>query len=150
MKILVAAALLLAFAVPAHAATCIGRVKIDVATVSEGLRIKGDRIVYVDDCTFVNPDAILRKCPAGSHCRVEGGDEEDGAIEKVISVTRIDPYKEGVRDYREGLCFRARPYIDHGPEQELWIKGYHAHQTTKIGKRNDEHCHPGSFMDKHK
>jgi hypothetical protein len=59
------------------------------------------------------------------------------------------PYQEGLRDYREGLCFRARPYVDYSPEQDLWIKGYRAHQTTKIGKRNDEHCFPRNATVKH-
>jgi hypothetical protein len=47
-------------------------------------------------------------------------------------------YQEGMRDYREGQCYRARPYADHSPEQELWIKGYYAQR--KQHKRDMSHC----------
>ena len=139
MKILVAAALLLALSSSAHAETCTGRVTIHVVTDNGGLNPKGTKELSVGDCHTEQNERVLRTCPKGSFCRVEGTRGGDEALE-ITSVTRVDPYKEGMRDYREGLCFRARPYIDHGPEQDLWIKGYRAHQTTKIGKRNDEHC----------
>jgi len=48
---------------------------------------------------------------------------------------------EGMRDYRAGQCFRARPYSDDSWEGKLWKRGYYAHQTKKQGKRNDEHCY---------
>jgi hypothetical protein len=40
-------------------------------------------------------------------------------------LTEQQAYKEGVRDYYSGLCFRARPYLD-GPEdkERLWVKGF--------------------------
>lgn len=55
------------------------------------------------------------------------------------------PYQEGMRDYREGLCFRARPYIDHSPEQKLWERGYDA-GAKKYPKRDMSHCHPRSLI----
>ena len=55
----------------------------------------------------------------------------------------LEAYKEGMRDYRAGQCFRARPYSDNTPEGKFWIRGYHARQTKKISRRNDEHCFLG-------
>ena len=145
--VLLAAALLLALASPAFAETetCTGRVKIDAMN-----ELTGGRIVYVGGCMFLPPTLqkrILRSCPIGSYCRVEGvsyGAAEDGEvgpeIDAATSVTRIDPYREGMRDYREGLCYRARPYLD-GPEEKLWIRGYEAHQTVKQGRRMDKYCY---------
>ena len=52
--------------------------------------------------------------------------------------------EQGMRDWREGQCFRARPYLDNSPEQEAWIRGYHA-GAKKYPKRDMAHCHPGSI-----
>ena len=53
------------------------------------------------------------------------------------------PYQEGMRDYRAGQCFRARPYIDDSQEEKLWIKGYYAQQKKEHNKRDWSHCFPG-------
>jgi hypothetical protein len=54
----------------------------------------------------------------------------------------IDPYKEGVRDYYNGTCYRARPY-PHGTEKAaLWDRGF---QNAKRRDRNQvdrSHCRP--------
>ena len=151
MKTLIAATLLLALTLPAHAddaMTCIGRVKIDVVTSDEGLYAKGDKLLTVGGCVVAVPLAptkqILRICPMGSDCRIVGSSEGDGelhAVDSIMPVRRTSEYQEGVRHYREGLCFRARPYID-GPEEKLWERGYDAYQTKKQTRRNDKHCHP--------
>ena len=59
------------------------------------------------------------------------------------------PYQEGVRDYRRGQCYRARPYIDDSQKEKLWIRGYEAQQKKEHNRRDWSHCHPGSLMDKH-
>ena len=88
-----AAALLLALSSFAHAETCIGRVKIDPMN-----ELAGGKIVHVGGCMFLPPalpKQILRSCPAGSYCRVEGVSYSDGEvgpeIEAVSSVTREAP-----------------------------------------------------------
>ncbi len=146
--VLLATALLLALTSPASAetVTCTGRVKIDAIKVSEGLYEKGEKIFSVGNCVFegsARQKQVLRTCPMGSRCRVEGTEGGDATIETIISVTKIDPYREGVRDYREGLCYRARPYLDGSPEQKQWERGYKAHPTRKQTKRMDEICFPG-------
>jgi hypothetical protein len=147
MKTLIAASLLLALTASAHAETCTGRVKVD-AVANE---LAGGKIAYVGECMFlppVLPKRILRSCPAGSYCRVEGvsyGEGEVGPeINAVSSVTQVlTPYREGMRDYREGQCFRARPYADDSPEQKLWKLGYYAQQNKEHNKRDWSHCFPG-------
>lgn len=145
MKSLIAASVLLAFASPAFAENtiCTGRVRVDVVTDNDGLLAKGDKMIHVGDCGVILDDRMLRTCPKGSFCRVEG--TYGGADESfdVVSVKRVWPYREGVRDYREGLCFRARPYIDGSEIQKLWIKGYEAHPTRKQTRHMDEICFPG-------
>jgi hypothetical protein len=151
VKILVATALLLALASPGHAETCTGRVKIITETVGDGLYPKGDKIFYVGDCVFGDPAPVLRKCPVGSRCLVEGDHGPDGITENVTIVIRLPatPYKEGMRDYREGLCYRARPYVDHSPEQKLWERGYEAARVKDRNKRDWTHCHPWNIKEKH-
>jgi hypothetical protein len=147
VKTLIAAGLLLALIVPAAAETCTGRVKID-AMKNE---LAGGRIAYVGECMFL-PEIqkrVLRSCPAGSYCRVEGvsyGEGEVGPeINAFTSVKQVlSPYQEGVRDWREGQCFRARPYLDNSLVQEAWIRGYHA-GAKKYPKRDMAHCHLGSI-----
>jgi hypothetical protein len=91
VKTLIAAALLLALATPAHAETCTGRVKID-PMMNE---LAGGKIVYVGGCMFLPPlqKRILRSCPAGSYCRVKGvsyGEGEVGPeIDAATSVKRV-------------------------------------------------------------
>ena len=94
MKSLIAAALLLALAIPAHAETCTGRVKID-AVANE---LAGGRIAYVGECMFLPPmlpKRILRSCPKGSYCRVEGVSYSEGEVGPEInaftSVKRVQP-----------------------------------------------------------
>jgi hypothetical protein len=158
MKSLIAAALLLALACPALASsappeTCTGRVKRDAA-VNE---LSGTRIVYIGECMFLGRDnqkQILRSCPTGSYCRIEGVTYSEGEvgpeIDTFTSVKRVpSPYQQGMRDYRDGLCYRARPYSDHSPEQKLWERGYGAHPTAKITKRNDENCFLRNVKEKH-
>lgn len=92
MKTLIAAAMLLALAIPAHAETCTGPVRLDVVTVSEGLHLKGDKVFSVGGCGFEQPalqKRILRSCPIGSNCRVEGSSPGDGEIATIDSVTRM-------------------------------------------------------------
>jgi hypothetical protein len=93
MKTLILVALLLVHAVPAHAsdpATCTGRVRIDVVKDNEGLHIKGEKIFNVGGCEFSRPlqKRILRTCPMGSRCRVEGFFSGDADVETITSVTR--------------------------------------------------------------
>ena len=52
------------------------------------------------------------------------------------------PYQEGVRDYHEGLCYRARPYPN-GPENNLWGRGYEDARTKDRNKHDWSHCFPG-------
>lgn len=51
----------------------------------------------------------------------------------------LKAYKEGIRDYRAGQCFRARPYSDNLPEGKFWIEGYNAQQKKK--PRDLSHCY---------
>jgi hypothetical protein len=147
MKPVMFAALLLALSASAHAETCTGRVKID-PIMNE---LAGGKIVYVGGCMFLPPalpKQILRSCPAGSYCRVEGVSYSEGEvgpeIDAASSAIQIHPYQEGMRDWREGQCFRARPYADDSPEQAAWIRGYHA-GAKKYSKRDMAHCHLGSI-----
>lgn len=148
MKTLIAAALLLALISPASAETCTGRVERDAA-VNE---LTGDKILYVGGCMILPPalkKRILRSCPVGSYCRLEGLSYAEGEVGPEIngigSVTpALSPYQEGIRHWREGLCLRARPYPDNSPEQERWRLGYHAGER-KYPKRDMAHCHPWSI-----
>jgi len=82
--------MLTALAVPARAETCTGRVKVD-AFVNE---LAGGRIAYVGECMFLPPlpKRILRSCPKGSYCRVEGVTYSEGEvgpeIDTFTSITR--------------------------------------------------------------
>jgi hypothetical protein len=92
MKTLIAASLLLALIVPAHAETCTGRVQIDVVTDNDGLHIKGERVFNVGKCEFGDPalqKRVLHTCPIGSQCRIEGSYSGDADIETITSVTRV-------------------------------------------------------------
>jgi len=143
MKTLIAAGLLLALTSVSHAETCTGPVSISVET-GEGLFPKGAKVFGVGGCSFgqsAQQKRVLRTCPMGSHCRVEGKFSGDAEFEAITSVTRVQPYQEGIRDYRAGQCFRARPYSDASWEGKLWLRGWNAHQTKKQGKRDDEHCY---------
>jgi transcriptional regulator of aromatic amino acid metabolism len=143
VKTLIAACLLLALTSFSHAETCAGRVKVDAAN-----ELVGGKVLYVDECVFLSSALqrrVLRSCPQGSYCRVEGssnGDGETGAEIDVIDSV-INPYQQGIRNYREGLCYRARPYSSNLPEGQEWERGYHARQTKKQSRRNDEHCFLG-------
>jgi hypothetical protein len=93
MKTLIVAVMALALLSPAHAkpATCIGRAHIEVAD-GEGLDPKGTKTLVVGDCAFEDPKLekrVLRTCPMGSRCRVEGDMTGDNAIETIVSVTRV-------------------------------------------------------------
>ena len=94
MKTLIAASLLLALIVPAHASTetCTGRVRIDVVTDNNGLYPKGYKQFSVGKCVLEDArlqKQVLRTCPLGSQCRVEGAYAGDAAIETITSVTRV-------------------------------------------------------------
>ena len=56
-------------------------------------------------------------------------------------------YQEGMRDYRAGQCYRARPYTEsdgsNSPATWIWEKGYYAQQDKEHNKRDWSHCHPG-------
>jgi hypothetical protein len=91
VKTLIAVSLLLALTASAHAETCTGRVKIDPMN-----ELAGGKIVYVGGCMFLPPKLpkrILRSCPAGSQCRVEGVSYSEGEVAPEInaftSVTRV-------------------------------------------------------------
>ena len=148
--VLLAAALLLALASLALAddpETCVGRVKIHVETVGDGLYPKGDRLFVVGNCVVTAPrEQVLRTCPMGSWCRIAGTSEGDGEVNRIDSVmlaSATSEYQEGLRDWRRGQCYQARPYIDHGPEQQLWERGYDA-GAKKYPKRDMSSCHLGS------
>src|SRR6266567_3686732 len=54
-----------------------------------------------------------------------------------------DPYKEGIRDYHSGLCYRARPYLDGPPEKAiLWERGFRDAQRRDRDRVNRSHCRP--------
>jgi len=95
MKTLILVALLLAAhaaPAPAEIQTCTGRVQIDVVTDNDGLNRKGDRVFSVGGCAFTSSvleKQVLRTCPLGSRCRVEGTPGSDDAIETIKSVTRV-------------------------------------------------------------
>jgi hypothetical protein len=55
--------------------------------------------------------------------------------------------RQGMRDYREGRCYWARPYSDGSPEQALWRRGYFAQQRREHNTRDWSHCHPS--VEKH-
>lgn len=94
MKTLILVALLLAAhaaPAPAEIQTCTGRVQIDVVTDNDGLNRKGDRVFSVGGCAFTSSvleKQVLRTCPLGSRCRVEGTLGGDDAIETINSITR--------------------------------------------------------------
>lgn len=89
MKTLIAAGMLLALASPAFAETrtCTGRVRIDVAD-GQGIGIKGEKYFSVGNCA-VDGKRVLRTCPLGSYCRVEGIISGDDDIATVTSVTKV-------------------------------------------------------------
>jgi hypothetical protein len=52
-----------------------------------------------------------------------------------------DPYKEGVRDYYSGTCYRARPYLDGPPEQAAaWERGFRHAQRRDHDRVDRSHC----------
>jgi hypothetical protein len=55
--------------------------------------------------------------------------------------TAEDPYKEGVRDYNSGLCYRARPYLG-GPKvkADLWERGFRDTQRRDHNRVDRSHC----------
>jgi hypothetical protein len=50
-------------------------------------------------------------------------------------------YKEGVRDYHNGTCYRARPYDD-GPKFDLWKRGFQDALRRDHNRVNRSHCRP--------
>jgi hypothetical protein len=76
---------------------------------------------------------ILATCPNGSECAIVVPlGQSSKTIKNITNVERIklepgNPYAEGIRDYYDGLCYRARPYLD-GPEDkaDLWERGFEA------------------------
>ena len=50
-----------------------------------------------------------------------------------------NPYKEGIRDYYSGLCYRARPYDD-GPKSDLWERGFRNAQRRDHNRVDRSHC----------
>jgi len=111
MKTLILVALLLmAHAAPARTETrtCTGRVRIDVIRTTQELYPKGSRQFSVGGCVVENAKLqkqVLRTCPLGSWCRVEGTDAGDDAIEPITSVTRVPMLTQ----YRTALsmCLRS-------------------------------------------
>jgi hypothetical protein len=82
-------------------------------------------------------------------------DDDGPARDKACAASRkIEKrlYQEGMRHYREGLCYRARPYIEgdgsNSPAAWIWEKGYYAQQAKEHNRRDWSHCHPGSLIDK--
>jgi len=59
-----------------------------------------------------------------------------------------DPYKEGIRDYHSGLCYRARPYLDGPPEKAvLWERGFRDAQRRDRNRVNRSHCRPSGHRE---
>jgi hypothetical protein len=58
----------------------------------------------------------------------------------------ITPYQEGVRDYYNGLCYRARPYdeIDMPDKAAQWVKGFDAAKKKDRNHLDREHCTPSA------
>lgn len=51
---------------------------------------------------------------------------------------------EGVRDWRDGLCFRARPYLLGPPEKEAaWMRGWEDAKRRNPNPVDRSHCFPG-------
>lgn len=71
--------------------TCTGRVAIE--TGNGELYPKGVKGLVIGDCFNVesraNEKRILRTCPIGSRCRVEGIEGGDSVLDTLISVTRV-------------------------------------------------------------
>jgi hypothetical protein len=56
------------------------------------------------------------------------------------SMCSADPYKEGIRDYYDGTCYRARPYVD-GSEKEIrWKRGFRHAQRLDRDRVDRSHC----------
>jgi len=108
MKTLIAASLLLALIIPAHAANAKPRDFSDIRRW-EKLNETCTNDVWDDDETTAG----------GKICAAAW------ALEK-----KLTPYQEGMRDYRKGLCYRARPYPK-GAENDLWERGYYAQQRKE-------------------
>ena len=149
MKSLIAAALLLALTFPAHAAPK-GEWSLifDAWTCSwKGCDDDGRYIPHTWPETFATERACLAegRRVVKLERRIRGRDElpdtrDVDRIEKIhaehskatdaIEIGGMHPrceqspaYLKGVRDYREGLCYRARPYSDNSPEGKLWERG---------------------------
>ena len=117
MKSLITAALLLALAFPAFAENrvCTGRVHVDVVTDNGGLLAKGDKVIGVGNCTILD-ERVLRTCPKGSFCRVEGTPGADEALD-VVSVKKVRPYQETADDFVglwDECVFRMAPLKEDG------------------------------------
>ena len=166
MKSLIAAALLLALTFPAHAAPK-GEWSLifDAWTCSwKGCDDDGRYIPHTWPETFATERACLAegRRVVKLERRIRGRDElpdtrDVDRIEKIhaehskatdaIEIGGMHPrceqspaYLKGVRDYREGLCYHARPYPP-GADHDLWERGYYAQQKKEHNKRDWSHCH---------
>jgi len=53
-------------------------------------------------------------------------------------------YKEGIRDWFDGLCYRARPYLDGPPEKAAaWERGWQDAQRRNPEPVDRSYCFPG-------
>jgi hypothetical protein len=54
---------------------------------------------------------------------------------------RDNPYTEGVRDYYNGTCYRARPYLDESSKKAvLWERGFRNAQRRDRDQVDRSHC----------
>jgi len=52
-----------------------------------------------------------------------------------------NPYTEGVRDYYNGTCYRARPYLDESSEKAvLWERGFRNAQRHDHDRVDRSRC----------
>ena len=66
--------------------------------------------------------------------------EETGKIESEVRFAKTPtPYTEGVRDYYDGTCYRARPYDD-GAKADLWERGFRDAQRRDHNRVDRSHC----------
>jgi hypothetical protein len=82
-----------------------------------------------------------------NHNLCDSDDESPARAKACVAARKVEKqiYQEGMRDYRAGRCYRARPYTEsdgrNSPATWIWEKGYYAQQDKERNKRDWSHCH---------
>jgi hypothetical protein len=50
------------------------------------------------------------------------------------------PYEQGVSDYYDGRCYRARPEFEEPKDANAWEKGFHSAQHKDHNRVDRSHC----------